>query len=103
MDITSAKNFPSVNFPAPQVGWEMPVVPCEHGAKLRKRRNRAVRVSHPDLEQALLGVQQDQVRAGIAGLEREALNLLSGDDNQLTSSTSHTPAPLFSQSELAAV
>src|SRR5262249_43022797 len=56
-----------------------------------------------EMYQDLLGVQQDQVRAGIAGLEREALNLISGDDNPLSSLTTHTTAPLFSQSELAAV
>jgi hypothetical protein len=48
-------------------------------------------------------MQQDQVQAGIAGLEREALNLILGNDNPGISSTSHTPAPLFSQPELAAV
>jgi hypothetical protein len=56
-----------------------------------------------EMYQDLLGMQQDQVRAGIAGLEREALNLISGEDNPLTASTSHVPAPLFSQSEIAAV
>jgi hypothetical protein len=56
-----------------------------------------------EMYQDLLGMQQDQVRAGIARLEREALNLISADDIPLTSSISHTPAPLFSQSELAAV
>src|SRR5215475_4010284 len=56
-----------------------------------------------EMYQDLLGMQQDQVRDGIAGLEREALNLLSGNDNPLSSSTSHIPAPLFSPSELAAV
>ena len=55
-----------------------------------------------EMYQDLLGIQQDQVRTGIAGLEREALNLISGEDNPLTSSTSHIPAPLFSQSEIAA-
>jgi hypothetical protein len=56
-----------------------------------------------EMYQDLLGVQQDQVRAGIAGLEREALNLISGEDNPLTASTSHISVPLFSQSELVAV
>jgi hypothetical protein len=56
-----------------------------------------------EMYQELLGMRQDEVRAGIAGLEREALNLLRGDDNPLTSSPSHIPAPLFSQSELVAV
>jgi hypothetical protein len=56
-----------------------------------------------EMYQELLGLRQDEVRAGIARLEREALNLLSADDIQLTSLTSHTPAPLFTQSELAAV
>src|SRR5215471_18849549 len=44
-----------------------------------------------EMYQDLLGMQQDQVRAGIAGLEREALNLLSGDDIPLTSSISRFP------------
>ena len=56
-----------------------------------------------EMYQDLLGMQQDQVRAGIAGLEREALNLISADDIPLTSMISHTSAPLFSQSELTAV
>jgi hypothetical protein len=56
-----------------------------------------------EMYQELLGMRQDEVRAGIAGLEREALNLISGEDNPLTASTSHIPAPLFSQSELATV
>jgi hypothetical protein len=56
-----------------------------------------------EMYQDLLGIQQDQVRAGIAGLEREALNLISWDDNPGISSNSHMPAPLFSQSELATV
>src|SRR5215510_8756441 len=56
-----------------------------------------------EMYQELIGMRQDEVRAGIAGLEREALNLLRGDDNPLTSSPSHIPAPLFSQSELVAV
>jgi uncharacterized protein DUF6744 len=56
-----------------------------------------------EMYQELLGMQQDQVRAEIVGLEREALNLLAADSIPLTSSTSHTPATLFPQSELAAV
>ena len=56
-----------------------------------------------EMYQDLLGMQQDQVRAGIAGLEREALNLILWDDNPDISSNSHIPAPLFSQSEIAAV
>jgi hypothetical protein len=56
-----------------------------------------------EMYQELLGMRHDEVRAGIAGLEREALNLLSADDIPLNSSTSHNPAPLFSPSELAAV
>jgi len=56
-----------------------------------------------EIYQELLGMRQDEVRAGIAGLEREALNLISADDNPLTSSPSHISAPLFSQSELVAV
>jgi len=56
-----------------------------------------------EMYQELLGMRQDEVRAGVAGLEREALNLLTGDDNPISSSTSHIQAPLFSQSELVAV
>ena len=56
-----------------------------------------------EMYQDLLGMRQDEVRAEIAGLEREALNLLAEDGISLTSSTSPTPAPLFSQSELVAV
>src|SRR5215813_6734824 len=56
-----------------------------------------------EMYQELLGLRQDEVRAGIARLEREALNLLSANDIPLTSSTSQTPAPLFTQSELATV
>jgi hypothetical protein len=48
-------------------------------------------------------MRQDEVRAGIAGLEQEALNLLTADSIPLTSSISHAPATLFFQSELAAV
>src|SRR5215475_6454427 len=44
-----------------------------------------------EMYQDLLGIQQDQVRAGIAGLEREALNLISADDIPLTSSISRFP------------
>jgi Family of unknown function (DUF6744) len=56
-----------------------------------------------EMYQDLLGIQQDQVRACIAGLEREALNLLGAESVPLTSSTSHPPAPLFTKSELSAV
>src|SRR5215510_15031071 len=56
-----------------------------------------------EMYQELLGLRQDEVRAGIVRLEREALNLLSADDMPLSSSTSQTPAPLFTKSELAAV
>jgi hypothetical protein len=56
-----------------------------------------------EMYQELLGLRQDEVRAGIARLEHEALNLLSADDMPFSSSTSHTPAPLFTQSELATV
>src|SRR5262249_35604876 len=56
-----------------------------------------------EMYQDMLGIQQDQVRAGIAELDREALNLISADDIPLSSSTSHTPATLFSQPELEAV
>src|SRR5262245_540822 len=82
---------------------------CESGDRLREKTVAQRLVIYKRLKakaemyQDLLGIQQDQVRAEIAGLEREALNLISGDDNPLTSSTSHIPAPLFSQSEIAAV
>jgi hypothetical protein len=56
-----------------------------------------------DMYQELLGMRQDEVRAGIVGLEQEALNLLAADAVPLVSATSHPPAPLFTQSELAAV
>jgi Family of unknown function (DUF6744) len=59
--------------------------------------------SKADMYQELLGMRQDEVRAGITGLELEALNLLAADSIPLTSLTSHTPVPLFSQSELAAI
>jgi hypothetical protein len=56
-----------------------------------------------EMYQDLLGMRQDEVRAGIDELELVALNLLSADDDPGISSTSQIPAPLFSQSELAAV
>src|SRR5215475_6978341 len=81
----------------------------ESGARLREKTIAQRLVIYKRLKakaemyQDLLGMQQDQVRAGIAGLECEALNLISGDDDPGISSTSQIPAPLFSPSELAAV
>jgi hypothetical protein len=46
-------------------------------------------------------MQQDQVRAGIAELEQEARNLLAADSIPFASKTSHPPAPLFTEPELA--
>jgi hypothetical protein len=56
-----------------------------------------------EMYQELLGMRQDEVRAEIAGLEREALNLLAAEAIPLNTSTSQQPAMLFTQSELAAV
>jgi len=56
-----------------------------------------------EMYQDLLGMQQDQVRAGIAELEQEARNLLASDTAPLISPTSHPPAPLFAESEFARV
>jgi hypothetical protein len=81
----------------------------ESGARLREKTIAQRLVIYKQLKakaemyQELLGMRQDEVQAGVAGLEREALNLLTGDDNPISSSTSHIPAPLFSQSEIAAV
>ena len=47
-----------------------------------------------------LGMRQDEVRAEIAGLEREALNLLASDSVPLISATSQPPATLFAESRL---
>ncbi len=56
-----------------------------------------------EMYQDLLGMQQDQVRAGIAELEQEARNLLAADTGPLISPTSHSPAPLFAEPEFATV
>jgi hypothetical protein len=56
-----------------------------------------------EMYQELLGMRQDEVRAGIARLEHEALNLLAVDDVPLTPSISQPSARLFAEPELAAV
>src|SRR5262245_58469872 len=56
-----------------------------------------------EMYQELLGMRQDQVRAEIAGLEREALNLLAADSVPLNSAISQPPATLFAESMLATV
>lgn len=56
-----------------------------------------------EMYQDLLGMQQDQVRAGIAELEQEARNLLAADAIPFASKTSHPPAPLFTEPEFARV
>jgi hypothetical protein len=48
-------------------------------------------------------MRQDEVRAEIAGLEREALNLLAADSVPLKSAISQPPATLFAESGLATV
>jgi hypothetical protein len=56
-----------------------------------------------EMYQELLGMRQDEVRAEIAGLEREALNLLAADPVPLNSAISQPPATLFAESMLATV
>src|SRR5215470_5512120 len=56
-----------------------------------------------EMYQELLGMRKDQVRAEIAGLEREALNLLGADTGPLNSAISQPPATLFAESGLATV
>jgi hypothetical protein len=56
-----------------------------------------------EMYQELLGMRQDEVRAEIAGLEREALNLLSADTVPPNSAISQPPATLFPESGLATV
>ncbi len=56
-----------------------------------------------EMYQELLGMRQDEVRAEIAGLEREALNLLAADSVPLNSAISQPPATLFAESGLATV
>jgi hypothetical protein len=56
-----------------------------------------------EMYRELLGMRQDEVRAGIAALEREALNLLAVDAVPGASTISQLPATLFPKSELATV
>ncbi|HEX5082539.1 MAG TPA: DUF6744 family protein, partial [Blastocatellia bacterium] len=56
-----------------------------------------------EMYQDLLGMRQDEIRAEIAGLEREAVNLLAADSVPLNSATSQPPATLFAESMLATV
>jgi hypothetical protein len=55
-----------------------------------------------EMYQDLLGMQQDQVRAGITGLEREALNLLAAEADPLTSPVSQPSVPIFAEAGYAA-
>jgi hypothetical protein len=55
-----------------------------------------------EMYQDLLGMQQDQVRASIAGLEREALNLLAAEADPPTSPISPLPVPLLAEAGIAA-
>src|SRR5262245_33547414 len=56
-----------------------------------------------EMYQELLGMRQDEVRSEIAGLEREALNLLAADSVPLNSAISQPPSTLFAESGLATV
>jgi uncharacterized protein DUF6744 len=56
-----------------------------------------------EMYQELLGMRRDEVRAEIAGLERDALNLLAADSVPLNSVISQSPATLFAESGLATV
>jgi hypothetical protein len=56
-----------------------------------------------EMYQDLLGIRQDQVRAGVAELEREALNLLAADHDPLASSIYQPPATFFTEPRIAAV
>jgi hypothetical protein len=56
-----------------------------------------------EMYQDLLGMRQDQVRAGIAGLEREALSLLTSEAVPPSTTASNTPVQLFTEPELTAV
>jgi hypothetical protein len=56
-----------------------------------------------EMYQDLLGMRQDQVRAGIAGLEREALSLLTSEAVPPNSTATSSPAQLFTESEFAGV
>jgi hypothetical protein len=80
----------------------------ESGDRLREKTITQRRVIYKRLKakveiyQDLLGMQQDQVRAGIAGLEREALNLLAAEADPLTSPISQLSVQLFAEAGLAA-
>jgi hypothetical protein len=56
-----------------------------------------------EMYQDLLGMRQDQVRAGIAGLEQEALGLLTSEAVPPNTTATSSPAQLFTESEFAAV
>jgi hypothetical protein len=56
-----------------------------------------------EMYQDLLGMRQDQVRAGIAGLEQEALGLLTSEAVPSNTTATSSPAQLFTESEFAAV
>jgi hypothetical protein len=56
-----------------------------------------------EMYRELLGMRQDEVRAGIVALEREALDLLTADDVHGASAIPQPAATLFPKSELAAV
>jgi hypothetical protein len=56
-----------------------------------------------EMYQELLGMRQDQVRAGIAGLEQEALNLISTDAVPHNPAIPQPPSPLFAEPGFAAV
>ncbi len=55
-----------------------------------------------EMYEDLLGMRQDQMRAAIGNLEREARNLLTADVVPLISPISQPSAPLFTQPERAA-
>jgi hypothetical protein len=81
----------------------------ESGDRLREKTIAQRLVIHKRLKakaemyQELPGMRQDEVRAEIAGLEREALNLLAADSVPLNSAISQPPATLFAESRLATV
>src|SRR6266540_2530978 len=56
-----------------------------------------------EMYRELLGMREDEVRVGIAALEREALNLLAEDVVPGASAIPQSAATLFPKSELAAV
>jgi uncharacterized protein DUF6744 len=56
-----------------------------------------------EMYQDLLGIRQDQVRAGIAGLEREALSLLTSEAVPPNATSTNAPAQLFTESEIASI